>query len=235
MAVTRAAQTTGPMTTDPSSSNPHEASPPGAFQPPHQRLREAAARLNAEAVSLAELARLQGSAGLGSLLLVLAAPCVLPVPGVGNVMGLALMMLAVPIWRGDPVGALPARVAAFQMPARWARRALLMMAWLYERAARFARGQHGLGSLTQAGPRPWMAALVALMGALIFLPLPLGNVLPALCMAMLGLGLALRDGLLLLYAWAAGLLACIYSAALGLAAWHWGLAPVWRYLGADAG
>lgn len=200
---------------------------------PHQRLRDAAQGLDTKTVSLAQLAALQGRAGLGSLLVVLSAPCVLPVPGVGNVMGLALMLVAVSIWRGDSIAGLPQRVAGFQMPARWARRALLMMAWLYENAARFARGQHGPGLSNRTGPRPWMAALVALMGALIFLPLPLGNVLPALCMGLLGLGLALQDRLLQLYALLAGLLACLYTAALALAAWTWGLAPVWRYLGAE--
>lgn len=219
------------MSTDPAI-HPLPATEEPPLHSPQQRLRAAAEGLTAAPVTLAQLAAWQGSAALGSLLLLLAAPCVLPVPGVGNVMGLALMMLALPMWRGERLGALPQRVAGFQMPARWARRALLLMAWLYGQAGRFARPQRLPGLLPQPGPQPGMAALVALMGGLIFLPLPLGNVLPALCLALLGLALALRDGLLVLYALGAGLLACLYTAALAAAAWAWGLSPVWRSLGA---
>lgn len=211
-----------------------------ALVPPCQRLREAAAGLGTEPVTLAQMAALQGPAALGSLLVLLAAPCVLPVPGVGNVMGLALMMLALPMWRGDRISALPAGVAGFAMPARWARRALLLMAGLYALAARLSRsrrqrpGGAAPQPTQQPGPRPWLAAHVALMGALIFLPLPLGNVLPALSLALLGLALALHDRLLMLGALAAGLLAWVYTAALGLAVWAWGLAPVLNYLGLSA-
>lgn len=204
--------------------------------PPCQRLRQAAAGLGAGPVTLAQLAALQGPAALGSLLLLLAAPCVLPVPGVGNVMGLALMMLALPMWRGERIGALPAGVAGFQMPARWARRALLLMAGLYALADRITRGgrRRPQGMAPQPGPRPWLAAHVALMGGLIFLPLPLGNVLPALSLALLGLALALHDRLLMTGALGVGLLAWAYTAALGLAVWAWGLAPVLNYLGLSA-
>lgn len=215
-----------------------------ALVPPCQRLREAAAGLGTEPVTLAQMAALQGPAALGSLLVLLAAPCVLPVPGVGNVMGLALMMLALPMWRGDRISALPAGVAGFAMPARWARRALLLMAGLYALAARLSRSRRQRPGRArhlsrhphqaQQRPQPWLAAHVALMGALIFLPLPLGNVLPALSLALLGLALALHDRLLMLGALAAGLLAWVYTAALGLAVWAWGLAPVLNYLGLSA-
>jgi hypothetical protein len=215
-------------------------SPLPELVPPCQRLRQAAAGLGAGPVTLAQLAALQGPAALGSLLVLLAAPCVLPVPGVGNVMGLALMMLALPMWRGQPIAALPAGVAGFQMPARWARRALLLMAGLYALAERITRSgrRRPQGAAPQPaqqpGPRPWLAAHVALMGGLIFLPLPLGNVLPALSLALLGLALALHDRLLMAGALAAGLLAWVYTAALGLAVWAWGLAPVLNYLGLSA-
>ena len=58
------------------------------------RLRAAAARLGGEPVKLTELAELYGSAAQGTLLVLLATPCLLPVPGVGNVMGAALIALA---------------------------------------------------------------------------------------------------------------------------------------------
>jgi hypothetical protein len=70
------------------------------------------------------------------------------------------------------------------------------------------------------------------MGALIFLPIPLGNVLPALALVLLGLGLAFRDGLAVLLATALAGAAVVYTAALGMVAWAWGLAPLMQWLSA---
>jgi hypothetical protein len=128
------------------------------------------------------------------------------------------------------VGGLPAGVAGFRMPALWARRVLLLMAWLYAHVGRWSRRR--LVRLVHArGRRRWMACMVALMGGLIFLPLPLGNVLPALSLALLGFALAFRDGLLVLLSLIVAVLACAYALALGAAAWSLALAPLWRWFG----
>ena len=56
-------------------------------------------------------------------------------------------------------------------------------------------------SLLAAGPiRPLLALVVALMGILIALPIPFGNTLPGLAVILMGLGLALGDGLAVLEA-----------------------------------
>ena len=64
------------------------------------------------------------------------------------------------------------------------------------------------------------------MAALIILPIPFGNVLPALALMLLGLGLAFRDGVLVLVGAATGGLALLSTSALAFAAWHWG-SSVW--------
>jgi hypothetical protein len=66
-----------------------------------------------------------------------------------------------------------------------------------------------------------MAPGVALMGALIFLPIPLGNVLPAIAVVLLGLGLVFRDGIAVLAGAATGLAAIGYTMALAFGAWAW--------------
>jgi hypothetical protein len=53
------------------------------------------------------------------------------------------------------------------------------------------------------------------MGLVIFLPLPLGNVLPALSLILLSLGWMFRDGLALLLSCAIG------AAALAYVVWLW--------------
>ena len=195
--------------------------------PLHQRLRDAAAALTGEPVALSHLADAHGTAAQGSLLVLLAVPCVLPVPGVGNVLGLGLMLTALAMWRGEACTPLPRRVADLQLSASWARRVLGLLAGFYALAGRRARPRWG--HLAEFGPRSWLAAKTGLMGGLIFLPIPLGNVLPALALVLLGLGLAFRDGLAVLLSTAAAATAVAYTAALGVAAWWWGVAPVLRW------
>ena len=52
------------------------------------------------------------------------------------------------------------------------------------------------------------------MAALIFIPLPLGNVLPAISLVLLSLGWMFRDGLALLLAGIAGVAATAYAVSL---------------------
>lgn len=196
----------------------------------HQRLRQAADQLGGEPVALARLAELHGQAAAhGTLLVLLATPCVLPVPGVGNVMGLALVLLGLAMWRGEQRSALPRRVADLQLPAVWARRVLNLLARFYALSARWSRQR--MPHLASQRQRLWMAPKVALMGGIIFLPLPLGNVLPALALVLLGLGLAFRDGLAVLLSLLVAAAAVVYTVALGAAAWSWLLLPLTQGLG----
>lgn len=170
---------------------------------------------------------------LGPLLILLSAPCVLPIPGIGNVMGLALMGAAWWIWRGPAADALTGRATAAPLNPRHRRLVRRWMARVGRLAAPWCRPR--LITFVDLQPGSWRtafaAALVALMGVLIFLPIPLGNVLPAASVTSLGLGLSHRDGLAAL--WSAGLagLALVYAAALGAGAWMWVMAPVGRWLG----
>ena len=198
----------------------------------HQRLRQAAADLSGEPVALSQLAAAHGSAAQGSLLVLLSAPCALPVPGVGNVLGIGLLLLALAMWRGQGSRQLPGRVARWELSAAWAGRVLGLLANFYALASRWSRQRLlRLVPLVQAAdsPQAWLATKVGLMGGLIFLPIPFGNVLPALALSLLGLGLVFRDGLAVLLAWLVAGAALAYSAGLGLLAWHWGLAPLLQW------
>ena len=194
----------------------------------HQRLRDAADALTGEPVALSHLADVHGSAARGTLLVLLSVPCVLPVPGVGNVLGLGLVLMALAMWRGQASHQLPSRVAGWQMPSHWAQRVLGLLARFYSLASRWSR-ERWLHLVD--GPQGWLAPKVGLMGALIFLPIPFGNVLPALALSLLGLGLVFRDGLAVLAAMLAGGAAVAYTAGLGMLAWHWGVGPLLQWLG----
>jgi Exopolysaccharide synthesis, ExoD len=55
-----------------------------------RRLRDAAAAIRDERVSMQAMVQAHGPEAHGTLLLLLAMPCLLPVPGVGTVLGLGL-------------------------------------------------------------------------------------------------------------------------------------------------
>ena len=196
--------------------------------PLHHRLRDAAAALPQERVALSHLADVHGAAAQGTLLVLLAAPCVLPVPGVGTVLGGGLVLMALAMWRGQACSGLPRRVAEFELSAHWARRVLQLLARFYDGAGRLSRRR--LSTLASAGAQPWLAVGVALMAVVIILPIPFGNVLPALALMLLGLGMVFSDGLAVLLAAAIGAGALLYTATLGLAAWAWAMAPLLRQL-----
>lgn len=198
-----------------------------------QRLRQAAHALGTEPVALRHLADAHGPAGLGSLMILLAAPCMLPVPGVGTVLGMGLLGLALALWRGQDGPALPAAAGRFMMPAAWARRVLLLLASVHGLAARLARARWAYwANWADAAQQRRLAAGVGCMAVLIVLPIPMGNLLPAVALVLLGLGLVFRDGLAMLLAAMTGVLALAFTAALGWLAWAWGLAPVLQWLGA---
>ena len=185
-----------------------------------QRLREAAAALPAGRVSLQSLAQAHGPTAHGSLLLLMAAPCLLPVPGLGIVLGVGMAALATAMWRGDAVQCLPRRVAEFELSHHSARRVLGLLASTYVVADRFSTAR--FSHLASLGKRSWIAATVGLMAVIVLLPIPFGNVLPALAMMLIGLGLVFRDGVAIILGLTTAGLALLMTAGLVSMVWVWG-------------
>jgi hypothetical protein len=170
-------------------------------------------------LSLADLLNLHGAASPAVLLLVLALLCALPAAGVGTVLSLAIIALA-GRWhachvRGDDPadGVLPARLAVplanWRLGEAWSRRCLRMLAWLYAAAGRLLRERWSwacAGRTTR-----WWGGWIALMGLLILLPIPLGNVLPAISLVLLSLGWMFRDGVTLAASAAVGTGALVFA------------------------
>jgi hypothetical protein len=166
------------------------------MQPIEQRLRAAAAELRDERVSMRAMAEAHGPDAHGTLLLLMAMPCLLPVPGVGTVLGVGMAALAVAMWRGHGEPRLPPRVAELEVPREWAHRILMGLASAYAVAGRHAKIR--LSHLASAGRCSGIAVPVGLMSAIVVMPIPFGNVLPALALAFIGLGLVFSDGLAVL-------------------------------------
>lgn len=156
-------------------------------------------------------------------MVLMAAPCLLPLPGIGNLMGAAMIGLAGLLWRGSADLGLPPRMAAYRLSPVNAQRLRRLLQLVEQVSARWAR-QRWPGWTHDRWIR-WNAPAVALMGAIIFLPIPLGNVLPSLSVMLIGVGSSVRDGAALLLGWLLGLAAVAYTALLGAGAWTWLVSP----------
>lgn len=188
-----------------------------------QRLREAAGDGTATLrLSLRELLQLHGDHSGAVLLMLMALLSTAPIAGAGTVLSLGIFALAWAWLRGRDSLHLPETLAGLTLNDTWSRRCLHSLAWTYERAERWLcpRWQ----ALSHARTRVWWALWIALMAALIFLPLPLGNVLPGTSLMLLSLGWLFRDGLALLLSAATGMVGVGYAisvAHLALAAWQY--------------
>ena len=185
-----------------------------------QRLRDAAAAIQEERVSMRAMAQAHGPEAHGTLLLLLAMPCLLPVPGVGTVLGLGMAALAVTMWRGHCVPCLPQRVAELELPRHWAQRVLVGLASAYVLAGRHARAR--LSHLASAGRRSTIALAVGLMATIVVMPIPFGNLLPALALVFIGLGVVFRDGVAVVVGLLMSGVAVVATTGLLLMAWGWG-------------
>ena len=172
-------------------------------------------------LSLRELLQLHGEASGAVLLMLMALLSTAPIAGAGTVLSLGIFALAWAWLRGRDSLHLPDKLASLQLNETWTRRCLHSLAWTYERAERWLRPRWT--SLCHHKARFWWALWIALMAALIFLPLPLGNVLPGTSLMLLSLGWLFRDGIALLLSAATGVAGVGYAISVGhlaFAAWQ---------------
>jgi hypothetical protein len=191
-------------------------------EPLHRRLRRTALGVRGAGVPLKTLLDAHGNAALATVMIVLAVPAMIPIPGVpvGMVMSFGLFAVALAMLFGAEKVPLPRRLAAVTFSRNVARHILHRLAWLYAWTARHARPR--LAWLAGPTARRWLGVFVAAMAVLIFLPIPLGNIVPGAALVMLSLALIFADGLAVLISLALGGVAFGYLAALGTGAfWAW--------------
>ncbi len=154
---------------------------------------------------------------MGTLLLLFSLFCLMPVGGVGNVFGVALWLLSWDYAQGRTQMRLPQRVAELRLNRRWSLRVLHALAVGYRYAGRWLRPRWPL--LQAPHWRLAWAVWIALQAAVIFLPIPLGNTLPAFSLIALGLGWLIQDGLMLWLSLGMGALGTLYVLWLGDVVW----------------
>ena len=159
-----------------------------------------------ERIAVGDLLAALGDRALAALLFVFAVPNVLPVPpGTSAVLGAPLVFLAAQLAFGRRPW-LPAVIARRTMTrADFAALVRRIGPWL-ARAERLLRPRLAWLALP---PMEYLVGIVCLLLAVVLvLPVPLGNVLPALAISLLALGILERDGLWIL----AGLGTAVVSA-----------------------
>lgn len=150
---------------------------------------------SAAPLTLSDLLKLHGEASAAVLLLLLATLSVIPVVGLGTLLSFTILGLAWRWHRGVGIESVPARLGQVALSEYWSQRCLRLFAWIYATSNRFLKARWAF--LHQRNTHHWWGAWIALMGLVILLPLPLGNVLPGVSLVLLSLGWMFRDGLAL--------------------------------------
>lgn len=156
-------------------------------------LQALAADDSRDRIAVGDLLAALGDRALAALLFVFAVPNVLPVPpGTSAILGAPLVFLAAQLafglrpWLPDLIARRTMQRADFAALVR------RIGPWL-ARAERLLRPR--ATALTQP-PTEYLIGLVCLLMAVVLvLPVPLGNMLPALAISLLALGILERDGL----------------------------------------
>lgn len=160
---------------------------------------------------------MHGNGSAHVVLLVMALASILPIAGTGNVMALGMLLLATSYVQGHGHFSLPERVGRFKLDAKWSRRSLRALDWIYDKAGRCMQPRWTW--VMHPSTRLIWSAWIVLMAAIIFLPLPLGNVLPAFSLMALSLGWMFADGVALAVSLLFGLSALAYTLVVWQAVW----------------
>lgn len=173
-----------------------------------QLLIEIAADTGRERVSVADLLLALQDRALAALLLIFALPNVIPVPpGTSALLGAPLLFLAAQVAFGMRPW-LPGFIGQRSMPRHHFAALITRAAPWLARAERLLRPR--LSALCRPPVEYGIGLVCLLLSLIVFLPIPLGNMLPALAICLMALGILERDGLWVL----AGLFTAIVSVVL---------------------
>jgi hypothetical protein len=187
----------------------------GGARPHGGRLSEILAAIAADTsrarISIADLFNALSHRAFGALMLIFAAPNIVPTPpGFSSLFAAPLLLLTTQLALSRPTPWLP-RLIADRSIAREDFASILGRAlpWLL-RAEKLLKPR--LSFLTRPPLEQGIALVCLLLAAILFLPIPLGNMLPAISICLFSLAILERDGL-------AALLAAVVTAISIIIAW----------------
>lgn len=170
-------------------------------------------------VSLGELVAELGDRAYGPLLVICALPEALPLPvaGVSAIIAIPLMLVSAQLSLGFSRPYLPKWLAK----RRWKRQNLAKVVEkglnYLEKAEKMVRPRWGF--ITSSLGQRLLGLFILLMAVIIALPIPLGNMLPAIAIVVISLGMSEGDGLLVIVGVvAASVILAVMVSAIGIAA-----------------
>lgn len=164
--------------------------------------------------TLDELLHRMGDKGFGLFLIVLSLPSALPVPAPGYSVpfGIVLMIIAVQMLMLRTAPVLPGRFGRARVESDTAARMVAALSWFFGKVEWIIRPR--MRWIASRSGRLCMGLLVACMAALMIVPIPLTNTLPAMVIFLIGVGLSEEDGLFALFACVLGICAVLLYGAL---------------------
>jgi hypothetical protein len=142
----------------------------------------------------------------GILFLLLALPNTLPIPsppGLSGVTGIPIILLGAQMMLGRTAPWLPKRIMNYQMTSDWCERITTKAQPTIDRVEKLLHPR-----LEWIGEGLWLRLigfLIILLGALLSLPVPFGNILPSIPIAIMALGNIERDGYFIAAGFALGI------------------------------
>ncbi len=170
-------------------------------------LAEIASGPEEDRISIGDLLVALKRRALGALIFIFAVPVALPLPpGVSTVFGAPLLFLTAQLMLGMKPW-LPKIITNRSLKRGEFQKIVGAVGpWLH-RAESVMKPRLGF-----VGQRPFvylLGLMCLILSTILFLPIPLGNMLPALAVSIIALGLLARDGVWMLIGFAAGILAIV--------------------------
>lgn len=167
---------------------------------PRKRLSDILTEIGADTartrISVADIMEATGNRAIGALILLFAAPNVLPTPpGTSSILGMPLVYLTAQLM----LGRLPWLPKFISQRSIYRADFIGMMdraAPLLARAEKLLKPR--LGLLVSAPAERVVGTICFLLAMILLLPIPLGNMLPALAICLFAFGILERDGLWIL-------------------------------------
>lgn len=170
------------------------------------------ARSRGERVALGDLVGVFGDRAFGMMLLVLAIPNVIPIPGLSTVVGLPTILLGLQMLMGSQRPWLPRRLAAATIErgklVEVLERVLPRIAWMERRL------RPRLPHFTTDAAERVAGLMIVVLAAVLCLPIVFGNLPPALAIGLIALGLIEKDGLFVIAGMVSGVLALAFVGAI---------------------
>ncbi len=181
---------------------------------PSERLRRFMVAGRGKKLTMGALVKGLGHRSIGILLMLLAVPTVVSIPGLpmAAIMSVGIALISLQMLIGRKEVSLPETVANRELPGKFGRKFLIMgfryFRWIEKRMS------PRLANMVSHSVQPMLGGVIALLALIIFLPIPGGNIVPGVSVFIIGAGLAIGDGIAVLVGLGASLLAV--AATIGL-------------------